>query len=693
MKAFRWVLASLCIAASVATSALAQPAVSTRVVDPAAHAVPAASGYPYRQHVATILAQLDLRPGDVAVDLGTGDGWWAEKFAGAVGPQGTVYAGELKEDLVERLKQKFAATPQLKPYVCKPDSPELPDDSCDLAFLSQVYHHLPADGHVAYLEKLRRVVKPDGRLCIIEKYTEIAVHGRDHGTQLSKLAAECEQAGWIALRYELIPATAHYMAVFAQREIFAPAPSANGKPKPAEARPTQPPRQPEPLRVGAAEVDITPPVGYRMSGYFYERPSTGTHNPLKAKALAIAEGDTRAAIVCCDVIGIPWAVTERARRLVEQKTGIPAQHLVLSATHTHTGPLYHGVLRQHFHQKAVADEGVDPREPLDYAERLAEKIAEAVDAAQKAQQPASVASGIAQREGLAFNRRFHMKDGTVRFNPGKMNPEIVKPAGPTDPDVGLVLFRSADGSALAGLTVFALHLDTVGGTEYGGDYPFYLAESLRASLGERFVSVFGTGTCGDINHVDVSHREPQKGQGEAERIGRALAETIVQQVPKLKASQPRLAVRHAMVEVPLQQPSDEELAWAEENVAKVGQRALPFLEEVKLCTTLDLKRRGSKTIALPVQTVRLADDVAIVALPGEVFVDLGLAIKRASPFATTLVIELANDCPAYVPTRKAFAEGSYETVNSRVAPGGGEALVDAAIAQLKDLAARPLAEK
>jgi len=95
--------------------------------------------------------------------------------------------------------------------------------------------------------------------------------------------------------------------------------------------------------------------------------------------------------------------------------------------------------------------------------------------------------------------------------------------------------------------------------------------------------------------------------------------------------------------------------------------------------------RGSETIPLEVQVFRLSRDVAVVGLPGEVFVDLGLAIKRASPFATTLVIELCQDAPGYIPTKKAFAEGSYETINSRVAAGGGEIMAEAAVRLLKAL--------
>jgi hypothetical protein len=92
------------------------------------------------------------------------------------------------------------------------------------------------------------------------------------------------------------------------------------------------------------------------------------------------------------------------------------------------------------------------------------------------------------------------------------------------------------------------------------------------------------------------------------------------------------------------------------------------------------------TLPMEVQVFRLSDDVAVVGLPGEIFVELGLAIKKASPFRTTLVIELCNDAPGYVPTAKAFKEGSYETVNSRVQSGGGEKLVEAATRLLKELA-------
>jgi hypothetical protein len=439
------------------------------------------------------------------------------------------------------------------------------------------------------------------------------------------------------------------------------------------------------LEVGAAKVDITPPVGYRMSGYFYERLSTGTHDPLWAKAIVFRQGSQQAALVFCDLIGISRQVSSEARRKAAEKTGISAANILIAATHSHTGPLYAGVLRDHFHKLAVARDGKDAAEAVDYSALLVGKLVEAIAAARTSAKAATLSAGSATQQGLSFNRRFHMKDGTVVFNPGKLNPNIVRVAGPIDPDVGFVLARGADDRPLAVLSVFAMHLDTVSGTLYSADYPHYLERDLAKAFGPDCVSLFGAGTCGDINHIDVSHDRPQGGQAEAERIGTTLAATVSANVKQLgKLAAPSLAVRQTMVEAPLQQYAPERVALAQEELFKVGTRERSFLEQVETCKIVKLAALG-KTIPLEVQVFRLGDELALVGLPGEVFVELGLAIKQASPFKHTLVIELCNDAPAYIPTKKAFAEGSYETVNSLVAPGGGEMLVEAAIKMLKEL--------
>src|SRR5699024_8955841 len=147
----------------------------------------------------------------------------------------------------------------------------------------------------------------------------------------------------------------------------------------------------EPLRVGVAVRDITPPVGYRMSGYFYERPSTGTHDPLLAKAIILEQGTERAALVFCDLIGISRTVSDEARKTASEKTEIPVENILIAATHSHTGPLYAGVLRQHFHDQAVARHGRDPSEALiDYPGWLANRLVDAIVSAQKSAEETQV---------------------------------------------------------------------------------------------------------------------------------------------------------------------------------------------------------------------------------------------------------------------------------------------------------------
>jgi ubiquinone/menaquinone biosynthesis C-methylase UbiE len=198
---------------------------STRVIDPEQHACTGGGGYPYRKKADYVLKELDLKKGDVVVDIGAGDGWWAEKMAKFVGPEGAIHASEVKQGQVDKMKEKFTDVPQIKPYLCPTDGTALTDNSCDLAFLSKTYHHLNKGGHVDYLRHLRKVIKPDGRLCIIEKHPALGSgRGKEHAWLPGLLFKQADEAGWIPVRYELITGTYHYIAIFVQRELFRPEP-------------------------------------------------------------------------------------------------------------------------------------------------------------------------------------------------------------------------------------------------------------------------------------------------------------------------------------------------------------------------------------------------------------------------------------------------------------------------------------
>jgi hypothetical protein len=280
-----------------------------------------------------------------------------------------------------------------------------------------------------------------------------------------------------------------------------------------------------------------------------------------------------------------------------------------------------------------------------------------------------------------------MKNGQVQFNPGPLNPDIVRPAGPIDPDVGMLLARGKDEQQpFAGLTVFAVHSDTVGGTEYSADYAYFLQQALRRAFGKDFISAFGLGTCGDLNHINVNEKPATRRKfADTERIGGALAQGVIERSKSLPfMSNPSLAARSASVQVPFQQATPEQVAAARKTMESFNDTNVSFLVRVAAVRTLDLAGRGP-LYPMEVQVFRLDTDTAIVCLPCEIFVELGLAIKKASLFKQTLVIEICNDRPSYVPTLKAFAEGSYEVTNARVKPGAGEILVNTAVKLLGEL--------
>jgi hypothetical protein len=442
----------------------------------------------------------------------------------------------------------------------------------------------------------------------------------------------------------------------------------------------------ESLQVGAAAVDITPPLGSRMAGYFNERLATGTHDPLHAKAIVLRQEEAQIALVSCDLLGIPLDVTTKARAQASQRTGIPLTNIVICATHSHTGPLFEGALRDFFHEVAEQKYAHDPQEKLDYPAFLIERLVKVLAAAQANLRPAQLQAGIATQPGLAFNRRYWMKNGKVVFNPGQLNPNIVRPAGPSDPDVGILLARDVQTKQpLAGLTVFAMHSDTVGGTLYSADYEYYLEQTLQAAFGRDFISAFGLGTCGDINHIDVTRKNTTSGFAVAEHLGSTLGKAVLMASSDMPViHQPALAVRSTTLQVPLQEVTPGQVSDARAILEKLGDTNIPFLAKVAAVRTLDLANRGP-TWPMEVQVFRLDAGTAIVCLPCEIFVELGLAIKRASPFPHTLVISICNDRPSYVPTLKAFGEGSYEVTNARVKPGAGEMLVAAAVKLLGSL--------
>lgn len=434
------------------------------------------------------------------------------------------------------------------------------------------------------------------------------------------------------------------------------------------------------FRAGRAAVDITPPVGAPIGSSYGITPAATIHDPLFAKAIVMETGGTKAAMVACDLVSVRREIVAAARQRIAASTGLRGDQVILSATHCHAGPQMHPLFL------ALTPE---PARRLGeaYVAALPDKIAEAVRAAERDLQPARVWAASVEERELSFNRRFLMKDGMVRMNPGRGG-NAVRPVGPIDPEVSVLYFDSPDGRPLATHVNFALHVAIAGGDAVSADYPGVLAKALAQVKGPDMVTLFTNGMSGNINHLDIANPAPLRGQAEVARTGTILAGDVLRAYRRLRpVTADRLAVRTLPVDLPTPPVTAAEVEKARQIIAAYGRPGAPAFDDVvRAWKVIDVGELRGRPLDTEVQAITLGDELAWVGMPGDAFVELGLAVKQNSPFARTIVSEQSGSgAISYVPNRKAFPEGAYEVISARFSPGGGERLVDAAIKLLMEL--------
>lgn len=437
------------------------------------------------------------------------------------------------------------------------------------------------------------------------------------------------------------------------------------------------------FRSGAAQVDITPPNGTPMAGFYSLRPSVGVIDSIYAKAIVIEQDGEKVALVGLDVAYTPRVIVEAARKLITEKTGIAGERVMISATHTHSGPT--------LTRDSLMDDITGGKTPeiVDYMSKLPVLIAKAVADADAKLAPANATAMVGREESLPFNRRFEMKDGTFAWQASKMNQNILRPAGPVDPDVGVLQLTGTDKKALPMATYvnFSMHPTAIGGTKISPDYPGYLAKRMADYYGKEMVTLFANGCCGNINQNNVKWATSQSGTREGERIGIVLAASVLRSLPDLqplKTFAPR--VRSQMVTLQRRTFTDEEIAEARRVAPLFADPKVDTQKKAKAVCILDTLAKKDQPLEVEVQVVAFSDTLAIVSLPGEIFVELGLSLKKASPFKHTFIAELANGSIGYIPNRSAYPQGLYEVFSARCAEGSGEKLIEVALGLLKEVA-------
>ena len=436
------------------------------------------------------------------------------------------------------------------------------------------------------------------------------------------------------------------------------------------------------MLAGTGRIDITPSGSVWMDGMLRAHPSIGVHDNLFARALVLCEGpDVKQAfvLVSVDVCVLDEATTHAVRQGVEASTGIPAGHIVVAATHTHSGPATVGLFT--------------PREQA-YVEQLTVKLIALIEEAARDLQPVEVGVDSGREDTISHYRRLLADDGHVVMNWEPYPPEqIVGPLGVADPEVGVVKVVAADdpndpaetGRALALLFNHTGHPNVLSGDNYllSSDYPGLAARLLEEELGG--IALFFNGALGS---VDIDGLRDRDWEG-LDRTGRALARSVSEAA---QTSEPfgSPAIRGACTTyvLPGRRITDEEWRWAQGVLAETGGQVAAVADGVgddyKAAFYRDLHDAGPRD--LPMEQICLAlGDSALLTFPGELYTEIGQHIKAHSPFRRTFIIGLANGYVGYVPTRKAIGEGGYAEDTRHVDETAEQLVVEHSLALLRSL--------
>lgn len=442
------------------------------------------------------------------------------------------------------------------------------------------------------------------------------------------------------------------------------------------------------FRAGAAASNITPPLGVSLGGSMRDRAATHVRDELHARCVVLDDGTARIALVQVDNCLIPRHVFDAAKKLIEEETGIPADHVLMAATHSHSTPTATGIFQS------------NPN--TDYLPFLERRIADGVRRAVNNLEPARIAWGSGELPGEVFNRRWYLKPGVVledpfggqddrvKMNPPRASEDLVEPAGPTDPEISIIALESTDGRPIALLANYSLHyVGGVAGDHISADYYGIFADRIQQLLGADrlnppFVGIMSNGTSGDINNINF--REPGTSQQPGEqmtRVAHAAADVVHAAYSRLQWHDwVALGAAAKDLELGVRLPSAEDVARAREIVAAAQGPEMESLAEIYARETILLSEYPAKVTA-PVQALRIGG-LSIAAIPCEVFAEMGLQIKAESPFDDAFNIELANGYYGYLPTPRQHELGGYETWRARssyLEPNASE-IITAAIMDL-----------
>lgn len=397
------------------------------------------------------------------------------------------------------------------------------------------------------------------------------------------------------------------------------------------------------IRAGVARRVITPPGEFPLAGYFHERIARRVRDDLHCRALILESGDCRICIVTVDLIFVGREWSDAARALIAERTGIAPECIMISATHTHTGP--------------SADPGYRWPMPDDWVAGLPEALAQTAETAAADMFDALLFLGRQEECYLASNRLGRTRDGDEVFS----SQGVIGHAGPVDPELLTIGVRAHDGTVRAVVVNYGMHVDVIGGDIadfVSADWPGIMEKAIAGVYGEQAITVFINGCCGDINHrLWHETRQPAEGEMKALQLGRAFAGLAINALEKAEPMETFEGCEAELghLQIPYYTRDDKLMAEMEALRARADE-----LEYFEKATLMSMERwdKDGQIADVPLQVIRFGE-LIFVGLPGEIFTTWGLEIKHWSPTPWTFVVELANDALGYIPSTDQARRGGY----------------------------------
>ncbi len=443
------------------------------------------------------------------------------------------------------------------------------------------------------------------------------------------------------------------------------------------------------LKVGFSRLDITPPLGVNVVGYFKERIADGILDNLYINAVAVSNEKEKVLIMCVDSLYVKTPFANKAIELISKRTGLKEEAIFIHGTHTHTGPLLDIFKDAENENGTVTDCELD----IIYAKIALNKFVDCAVLALEDMKPARMGYAQTKAENIGFNRRYLMKDGSTQTNPGVNNPNVVKSIGLLDERLNVVRFEREDGVNIV-IGNFGDHPDTIGGNKISGDWPALTRNVFERAI-ENTKCIFLNGAQGDINHIKIKpvggeynglendFDNVPRGYAHAKHMANVVAGAMMQVYEKVNfVDTYEVGCKTKIVNVPTNMPKKEDMkqAYYIKEMHEAGRDAeLPYkgmLLTTFVAEALRMIRLENGPEFKPMKLSALSiGNIALIGIPGEPFSGIGIGLKEAEGWDMIMPCCLTNGSEGYFPMQDSYDEGGYEARSSNFKAGVAEFLI------------------